>query len=287
MSNFLGDGSADVSQEEDEGRALSSERRRRMINVFIIAPGLLSASFLISLNLKSNYYLGFIPFPQKVMLLLGFVLFLLFLGCLTLYYLQNGISFSSETRSLVSEAMGLSYKVLGLNDEGPRSDRLDSLENTVSELKNKLAGLSLGDYKELVDDEVAKIKASVDSEVWGEILKSLPKKTDQENKLLAIEREFAQSRFRLMKEVSALGLRGNVNLTLGFLTTVTGLGVLSYFIWVSAGVSQDLVSFVISFVPRLSLVIFIQVFAFFFSCVFTSLGYLKLNIFKMKLLTWS
>lgn len=130
--------------------------------------------------------------------------------------------------------------------------------------------------------KLPRLKLSVDSEVWGEILKSLPKKTDQENKLLAIEREFAQSRFRLMKEVSALGLRGNVNLTLGFLTTVTGLGVLSYFIWVSAGVSQDLVSFVISFVPRLSLVVFIQVFAFFFLRLYKS-GLLEIKYFQNEI----
>lgn len=80
-------------------------------------------------------------------------------------------------------------------------------------------------------------------------------------------RTFEESRKRLAQEWDALNRRGNVNLILGMGTTLIGLYALWTFVtsspeWPKEG--DPLTQFSIHFIPRLTLIIFIELFAYFF-----------------------
>lgn len=74
--------------------------------------------------------------------------------------------------------------------------------------------------------------------------------------------QFSQG--RLYKEMDNLGRRGNSNLALGVIITVMGLYVLGDFLLSSGEPPQELWSFLVHYLPRLTFVIFIELFAYFF-----------------------
>lgn len=79
-----------------------------------------------------------------------------------------------------------------------------------------------------------------------------------------LDSEMEQTRRRLNQEIKSLGFRGNLNLALGGLTTVSGLIILAVFITNVSAIEENIILFIIKFVPRLTLVIFIEIFAYFF-----------------------
>lgn len=72
---------------------------------------------------------------------------------------------------------------------------------------------------------------------------------------------------RLELEVLKLGRRNNINLLIGIAITATGIGALFYYVnqWQSSPVTRaDMPWGMLNFLPRLSLVILIEIFAYFF-----------------------
>lgn len=68
---------------------------------------------------------------------------------------------------------------------------------------------------------------------------------------------------RLERELLDQARRGNVNLVLGIATTLAGVGILGYSVF-QAPIAQSSIELTSHFLPRLSLVILIEVFAYFF-----------------------
>lgn len=71
------------------------------------------------------------------------------------------------------------------------------------------------------------------------------------------------ARMRLVEEIASLERRGNVNLVIGSITTLLGLVVLAYFV-MSAPTQLTSANVLGYYVPRVTVIAFIQVFAFFF-----------------------
>ncbi|RAJ94238.1 hypothetical protein LX87_04123 [Larkinella arboricola] len=73
----------------------------------------------------------------------------------------------------------------------------------------------------------------------------------------------ALSKVRIEKEINKLGSRANVNLVIGSVSTILGVGVL---VWSTFGISPGSTIQVVlpTFLPRLFIAIFIEVFSFFF-----------------------
>ena len=72
------------------------------------------------------------------------------------------------------------------------------------------------------------------------------------------------ARRRLYDEIEALSRRGALNLTIGILTTVIAVLLLGYVALTSQADFSDWIHIASHYVPRLTLVLFIQVFAYFF-----------------------
>lgn len=91
----------------------------------------------------------------------------------------------------------------------------------------------------------------------------------------AASRPFDATQRRLRDEIEALARRGNLNLTIGVLTTIVGVMVLAYVVLSPAAVSTHADSasslvFFTSLLSRISVAIFIEVFAFFFLRLYKS-----------------
>ena len=70
---------------------------------------------------------------------------------------------------------------------------------------------------------------------------------------------------RLSRELGDLARRGNLNLAIGVITASIGVAFLAqYLIGGSAGESENTTDFMRAFLPRISLVVFIQIFAYYF-----------------------
>ena len=114
----------------------------------------------------------------------------------------------------------------------------------------------------------AQIANRLESEAITGLIAKLEKQAEERfamtSRMEAVECQFEHSTGRLNGELTALGRRGNLNLGLGIVTTAVGLGLLSYFVVQTAARTEELSSFAIHFIPRLSVVLFIEVFAYFF-----------------------
>ena len=78
-----------------------------------------------------------------------------------------------------------------------------------------------------------------------------------------LDERFQLTRRRLGQEILDLGRRGNLNLILGILTTLSGLSVLSFAVF-NLPISHSATELMSFFVPRVSLVVLIEIFAYFF-----------------------
>lgn len=108
-----------------------------------------------------------------------------------------------------------------------------------------------------------KIQAKFESDTLVEYRDTLLSMMNEKLRAKGQEDVFLQISSRLEGEVQNLAKRGNVNLILGISTTLTGLGILGYSVF-EAPILTNSIEIVAHFVPRLSLVILIEVFAYFF-----------------------
>lgn len=90
------------------------------------------------------------------------------------------------------------------------------------------------------------------------------KKASEEYSLRLIKTTFEDTSIRLRKEIAALGRRGNLNLVIGVVTTFCAILTLAYMVFTGNVVFTDLKSVFSHYIPRLTIGIFIEVFAFFF-----------------------
>jgi hypothetical protein len=75
---------------------------------------------------------------------------------------------------------------------------------------------------------------------------------------------FAGTSLRLQREIAALSRRGNLNLTIGVITTGFAVGLLAYMVMNEEEVPGDLAAVISHYIPRISTVSFIEVFSYFF-----------------------
>lgn len=129
-------------------------------------------------------------------------------------------------------------------------------------------------------DLIDKIKAGLRDEASTAILEEIRKKSEiaeaRSAQAYNMAKQFEESRSRLQKELEALGWRGNLNLALGATTTIIGIGLLGFNVFAETNSANDLWTLASHFVPRLALVLLIEVFAFFFLSLYKSnLGEIK------------
>lgn len=88
--------------------------------------------------------------------------------------------------------------------------------------------------------------------------------------------DFDSIKKRLSNEIQELGRKANVNLVIGSLTTIIALFALGYVVFQNTDSFTSYADLVYHYIPRLSLIVFIEVFAFFFLRLY------KLNLNDVK-----
>lgn len=120
--------------------------------------------------------------------------------------------------------------------------------------------------QKLVSNLYAKIKAETAIAIVDEIKQGI--KLHSLQKL--IDSSFTATRERLGNEVDALGTRANLNLVIGIIISVIGAILLGVAVYTSDHTSKDPALIAAFYLPRISLVLFIEVFAYFFLKLYKS-----------------
>jgi hypothetical protein len=160
--------------------------------------------------------------------------------------------------------------------------QLTQLQTDVAKLRAQTAGVASFSPKErqgIIDNVTANLThetAAKIASIWAE--KFDQKSIDERHKSVFLETANNLIE-RLQDEISALGRRANVNLVIGILVSALGLIVLTWFVIsatneLSSGMHPE--DAAIRFVIRISLAIFIQVFAYFFLRLY------RYSIFEIK-----
>lgn len=183
---------------------------------------------------------------------------------LVMVYLQTGFTLGKVTKSEtpIRDVAGRAVD---------RAPGVEALESQLAALREELMNLehSAVAFTEeqrtlLLDKLKTKFEEDAAASVLEQIKAQVTKTETTTFHTRELKKNFEDSRSRLSQELAALGRRGNLNLALGMMTTVTGLMFLGVFVLGSAPSLQEPWQFVTYFVPRLTLVIFIEVFAYFF-----------------------
>ena len=127
---------------------------------------------------------------------------------------------------------------------------------------------------------IQKLKADIEAEsksrLHDELRDSVAAAYSRDRKEKELLDRMGESHARLMRELDSLSRRGNLNLALGAVTTIVGLIMLGLSVFSDLSLPKDIWTFVIHFVPRLTLVLMIELFAYFFLSLYKgSLGEIK------------
>lgn len=253
------------------------ERRRRVLIVMTAAPALLASLLWMALSGMAGEYLilGLGIRPEIATLLVVLLYAMSGLG-LMLIYLQTGFKVS---RSVELEARHVQEeRLMRLSEEEVTvartarefDDRIAELEAALSKTRDTIGNIGAAERASIVDD----LRGSLQNEAAASMLAELRNAMEHEQERSSVEIDLAarldDSRSRIQKEIEALGWRGNLNLALGAITTVIGISLLGLSVFVEAQARTDLMSLLSHFVPRVTLVLLIELFAFFFLSLYKS-----------------
>lgn len=175
---------------------------------------------------------------------------------LMMQYLRGGLFSRSE-------------RIIG-NDESPEiastplisalKERIDGLDNELLNLKSAQLGALSGNRDELIEA----LKPTVHSGLADELQKRFSEQAEYAARDTEIRNSFASAQRRLQIELASLSRRSNLNLVIGVITTAIAVGLLTYMVLGSSINFDSLTSVLAHYLPRLALVVFIEIFSFFF-----------------------
>lgn len=221
-------------------------RRNRLLRTYFLFTAIVVTAVGFGFNF---FFESTSPFQSQIVRILGFLAPAVALVAAAFAYLQP----SSGTR------------LDGTTEEAFARTRY-YLDKKVAELKESL-GNPAEVAPQFTEADKSRVLTSIQAKLESEALQSYVAGI-QELVTTNIQRESVEQLFRsiadrLGREVQDQAKRGNLNLILGILTTLAGLSVLGYSVFY-APITQSPNEILAYFVPRVSLVILIEVFAYFF-----------------------
>jgi hypothetical protein len=269
----------DIDNNEEIYYKWKAERQQRLRLAMAIVPAIVGIVAILFVTLTADYLEMPFPISRTLITALGPVS-LLFSGVAVLMiYLQTG--FKSKTSSEIdyvkyeSELRNLKNRIehstsLSTGDVDKIEEKLESLQNKIDQNSYISEAITSEHKEELVGILKADILKISSDDAFKETLEKIKKEVSKTNHLKEIESVFSRTLERLYSEISALSRRGSLNLSLGIFTTIIGLGILGYFVLEIDSIPEDKMAFIAHFIPRLSLVILIEVFAYFFLRLYKS-----------------
>lgn len=149
-------------------------------------------------------------------------------------------------------------------------EELKNLKDKINESQTKGLELNEDDKSKLFELFETKLEKNLSQEFLETIQQKFGTDILASERYSDLQRDLIEIKERLRIEIRRLSLRANTNLAIGSVTTLVAVIVL-YITVVSNHINfSDTVSMISYFIPRISLVIFIEVFAFFFLKLYKS-----------------
>ncbi|WP_288462638.1 hypothetical protein [uncultured Chryseobacterium sp.] len=159
----------------------------------------------------------------------------------------------------------IEYKVsdYSIGDSSIREE-LELLKLEILKSRNKDA------HSKVDEEEIGKlIKSLINQNLESEqFLKAVEAKFGtqlaEEQKILRINRDFESINQRIGFEIARLSKSANINLVFGSLSTLFAIGFLGYEVLYNPVKFSELIPLLSHYIPRIAIVVFVEVFAFFF-----------------------
>ncbi len=259
---------------------LKRERSMNALAIFISVTGVV-AFFLVESKLFYDYF----PAVTSVLIPAGLVLSGVFIFLMN--YLRNGsVLGTSNQDKLLREELEILRKEI---DRGAKKGyESEQLQHELKSLKDKIESLNYD--KALVDDGqreeiIKRIEESVKKDAGQSLLKDIEERfsTDfkKERYLVDLRKQCNITRTRLNDEIVSLGRRGNVNLGIGVITTISAVVILASTV-ISGDANLKGEALLSYYFPRFTLSVFIEIFSFFFLKLYKS-GLSEIKYFQNEL----
>lgn len=183
------------------------------------------------------------------------------------YMLLNYLNFGNEKLRSLAKMSTVLGELEALNKKVDRDkNAIDTEALTKAFPKEK--------WEKVADNILEKAKQVTITEITNKATSVLSENLTR-NRAKQLDQHFSRTYNRLNQEIDALGRRGNLNLAIGIITTVVGFIIFGILVF-SISAKANEFSIVKDFLPRLSLVFLIELFAYFF------LGLYKSSLTEIK-----
>ncbi|WJD67820.1 hypothetical protein QQ994_14355 [Pseudomonas asiatica] len=256
----------------------SALRKRRFLKIMMGLPSSLGTIVLMGLlfmNEEQKANGGF-----QIVLLSG--LFYSWAVFSVVYnYLQTGFRPVSESE-VSAELEKLNSKSESVASNADVSGEILSLRGELEKLKTQSSQFDQSTKDKAAELLKAKLLDQSSKEVAQEFQETMRDMAFANLKSGMINDSFDISRKRLLAEIDSLGRRGSINLGIGAATTLLGLIVLSVTVFYEPYKATDLIGLISHYLPRLSLIVLIEVFAYFFLSLYKA-GLSEIKYFQNEL----
>lgn len=226
-------------------RAEVEYSRNKKMNLFGILIGIIGIVILLTKDVVRQY------FDERfavIFLIVGATSFSFGIAILLYRYLQNGVlnklnSSHYSDQNLRSELQDLRVEILKLRKKSGEPTDSENISRTIN---NAIDNTLTEDF----------IKNKIDT-LYGE-------KAIAESRHKNLQEDFENLSYRINGEIIRLRKSANLNLVIGTVTTALAIFALGYEVFKSEFEVTDTVKLLTHYLPRLSLIIFIEIFAFFF-----------------------
>ena len=233
----------------------------RRINIYVTLGILLTLTGIILLIIRNDISRSLNLDNPIILSIIAGLLILYGIGIILFVYLQFYRGFNSSfeptsERSIRSELEALKLELYRFKkNRGKINSNSEEINSTI----DKLISENLENQNLL----------SIIESKFGDNIR-------EENKLLKIEKDFASINKRIELEINRLSKSGSLNLVFGSLTTIGAVSFLGYEVIFNPISFNEIIPLLSHYIPRLTLVIFVEIFAFFFLKIYkTNLNDIK------------
>jgi hypothetical protein len=179
------------------------------------------------------------------------------------------ITFSAAIAGLVASTVPLFY-YLRERPVGPGAPELRIAFSELSALRQQIRDLTAAKISDVASESRHALLEEVRKNLKTEVLEDIKRQLAEQVTIKGLQQRFEIMAGRLVREISALTRRGNLNLIIGVVTTMFTVAGLVYMVFATPPNLFGITNVLSLYIPRITTVIFIEVFAFFFLRLYKS-----------------
>ena len=209
-------------------------------------------------------------FSIEIIIMIGTAFLAVFIG----FYLQSGYRSGHKKEHQIKDDAFFQQKHMFerilMRAKETNNELIEEVKNFFESQQKKEVELTTSEKEKLLRIIEDKIEASVVEKIMDTFQDKYSEAAFIDNKYKEIVHDIFEIKRRLYNEISKLTLRANVNLAIGAATTIFAIAILWLTVVSQISDFSNMETIVFVLIPRISLVIFIEVFAFFFLKMYKS-----------------